>query len=198
MEFVSEYWFLILVAIAVIAILAFILLRPRQRVQLSKDEAPTRPHMQHASGKEQTRRDGLARGDQQRHDGLARSDQKRPGDQEADHEGRDIASAAAAAVSDVSGEFINAPVHANLPGASGPPDDLTRLKGVGPKLAALLNQFGISRFDQLATLSGADLERLDQRLGPFKGRLARDQVPLQAEYLARGDVDGFEQRFGKL
>jgi predicted flap endonuclease-1-like 5' DNA nuclease len=189
MEFAREYWFLILAAILVVAILALILLRPRQRVQLSKDEAPVRPHMQ-------ARSDGLARSDQQgQSDGRARSDQHTLRDQ---HEGRGIASTAAAAVSDVSGEFIDAPVHANLPGASGPPDDLTRLKGVGPKLAASLNQFGISRFDQLATLSEGDLERLDQHLGPFKGRLQRDQVPLQAEYLARGDVDGFEARFGKL
>jgi predicted flap endonuclease-1-like 5' DNA nuclease len=115
-----------------------------------------------------------------------------------EHEGRGIGSTAAAAVSDVSGQFIDAPVHANLPGASGPPDDLTRLKGVGPKLAAALNRFGISRYDQLASLSEGDLDRLDEHLGAFRGRLQRDQVPLQAEYLARGDVDGFEHRFGKL
>lgn len=164
MEFVRDYWLLILVAIVVVAVLAFLLLRPRQRVELSKDAAPVRPHMQ--------------------------ARQK--------HEGRGIAAEAAAAMSDVSGQFIDAPVHANLPGASGPPDDLTKLKGVGPKFAATLNQIGITRFEQLASLSEGDLDRLDQNLGPFKGRLQRDQVPLQAEYLARGDVDGFEQRFGKL
>lgn len=166
MEFAREYWPLIIAAILIVAILAFILLRPRQRVELSKDETPLRPHMQQRVPEEQ--------------------------------EGRGIASEAAAAVSDVSGQFIDAPVHANLPGASGPPDDLTRLKGIGPKLASALNQFGITRFDQLASLSEGDLDRLDQHLGPFRGRLQRDQVPLQAEYLAREDVDGFEQRFGKL
>jgi predicted flap endonuclease-1-like 5' DNA nuclease len=113
-------------------------------------------------------------------------------------EGHGIASEAAAAVSDVSGQIINAPVHENLPGASGPPDDLTRLKGVGPKFAALLNDSGITRYDQIARLSEADIERLDRNLGAFKGRLQRDQLPLQADYLARGDEDGFEQRFGKL
>ena len=113
-------------------------------------------------------------------------------------EGRGIAGEAAAATSDVSGEIIDANVHANLPGASGPPDDLQRLKGVGPKFAAMLNDRGIIRFEQLARLSGADLDRIDQDLGPFRGRLKRDQVPAQADYLARGDQDGFEQRFGKL
>ena len=113
-------------------------------------------------------------------------------------EGQGIASEAAAAVSDVSGQIINAQVHENLPGASGPPDDLTQLKGVGPKFAALLNDSGITRYDQIARLSEGDIERLDRNLGAFKGRLERDQLPLQADYLARGDVDGFEQRFGKL
>lgn len=115
-----------------------------------------------------------------------------------EHEGRGIAAEAAAAVGDVSGEIIGAPVHENLPGASGPPDDLTLLKGVGPKFARLLNDLGITRFEQLAKLSEGDLDRLDQHLGAFKGRLERDQVPLQADYLARGDEDGFEQRFGEL
>ena len=163
MDFLREYWLLVLVAIVVVAILAFVLLRPRQRVQLSKDTAPVRPHMQQPQ-----------------------------------REGRGIAAEAAAAVSDVGGEIISAPVHENLPGASGPPDDLTVLKGVGPKFARLLNDLGITRFDQVARLSEGDMVRLDQHLGPFKGRLERDQVPLQADYLARGDEDGFEQRFGKL
>lgn len=164
MDFIRENWLLILVAIVAIASLAFILLRPRQRVQLTQDSAPLRPHMQ------------------------------------AQHpqEGRGLASEAAAAVGDVSGQIIGAPVREQLPGASGPPDDLSKLKGVGPKFAAMLNQLGISRFDQLARLSEGDLESLDRHLGAFKGRLHRDQVPLQADYLARGDIDGFEQRFGKL
>lgn len=166
MEFLLEYWPLILVAIAVLLIAAFLVLRPRQRVRLSQETTPVRPHMARASDEPAI--------------------------------GRGIAAEAAAAVSDVSGEIIDAPVHANLPGAAGPPDDLQRLKGVGPKFAALLNDIGIRRFDQLAGLSGGDIDRLDSQLGPFKGRLERDQIPLQAQYLARGDEDGFEQRFGKL
>ena len=43
MDFIREYWWLILVAAIAIA-LAFTLLRPRQRVKLT-DSAPTRPHM---------------------------------------------------------------------------------------------------------------------------------------------------------
>ena len=82
--------------------------------------------------------------------------------------------------------------------AGGPGDDLERLKGVGPRLAAMLVARGITRYDQIAKLSPGEIERLDAELGAFRGRLQRDRVTEQADYLARGDTDGFEQRFGKL
>ena len=113
-------------------------------------------------------------------------------------EGRGLTDVAAAAASDVTGDIISARVHAELPGASGPPDDLQILKGVGPKLAAILNQHGVTRFDQIAKLSPGQIEALDSELGAFRGRLARDKIVEQAHYLARGDRDGFEARFGKL
>jgi hypothetical protein len=39
---------------------------------------------------------------------------------------------------------------------------------------------------------------LEEKLGPFRGRLARDRVVEQARFLARGDRDGFEAQFGSL
>lgn len=113
-------------------------------------------------------------------------------------EGKGLTDEAAAAASDVTGEILHARVHEHLPGASGPPDDLERLKGVGPKFAEMLNARGIRRFDQLARLGPDEAERLDMALGPFRGRLARDRILEQADYLARGDEEGFEHRFGKL
>ncbi|MCY7271544.1 MAG: hypothetical protein LH485_05760 [Sphingomonas bacterium] len=113
-------------------------------------------------------------------------------------EGKSIGDEAAAAAADVAGSIIGVRVHDQLPGASGPPDDLVQLKGIGPKLAALLNSHGIIRFDQIAKLSPTQVDDLDDALGAFRGRLARDHVIDQADYLARGDIDGFEQRFGKL
>lgn len=80
----------------------------------------------------------------------------------------------------------------------GATDELERLKGVGPKLASMLRAHGILRFEQIAGLTGPELARLDEDLGAFRGRLQRDRVVEQAEFLARGDTDGFEQRFGKL
>ena len=114
------------------------------------------------------------------------------------NEANDLASEAAAAASDVTGEFIGAPVHRYLSGKADAADDLVRLKGVGPKLAELLHARGFTRFEQLAHLTAQELDLLDQQLGPFAGRIKRDRIVEQAAYLARGDVDGFEEHFGKL
>jgi predicted flap endonuclease-1-like 5' DNA nuclease len=114
------------------------------------------------------------------------------------HEGRGFADEAAAAATDVAGPILGARVHAELPGASGPPDDLIVLKGVGPKLAEILNQRGIRRFDQIAKLSPGQVEELDESLGAFRGRFARDRIVEQADYLARGDIDGYQVKFGNL
>jgi len=69
---------------------------------------------------------------------------------------------------------------------------------VGPKFADRLHALGFHRFEQLASLTPVEIERLDEQLGPFRGRLTRDRIVEQADYLARGDTDGFEQRFGKI
>jgi len=162
MDLIREYWWVI--ALAVALVLAFILLRPKQRVQLT-DSAPTRPHMAQSN---------------------------RP------PEGRGIAGEAAAATSDVTGALFRAPVHQKLDGVSDPSDDLCRLKGVGPKFADALHGLGFNRYEQIAALTPTEIERIDPQLGAFRGRLTRDRIVEQADYLARGDADGFEQRFGKL
>jgi predicted flap endonuclease-1-like 5' DNA nuclease len=80
---------------------------------------------------------------------------------------------------------------------TGGSDDLTRIKGVGPKLAALLGDLGVSSFGQIASWSAADIERMDGQLGRFSGRIARDQWVAQARLLAAGDEAGFSERFGR-
>src|SRR5512139_18131 len=110
-------------------------------------------------------------------------------------EGRGLADEEAAAVADIAGEFLGTDVHSQLPGASGPPDDLTLMKGVGAKLAAKLNENGIIRFDQLAGLTPAQQASLDARMEQFKGRIQRDRLIEQAGYLARGETAEFEAKF---
>jgi len=77
-------------------------------------------------------------------------------------------------------------------------DDLTRIKGLGPKLSALLVSLGVTRFAQIAAWTDADLARIDSQLGSFAGRPARDQWVEQARLLAAGDTTGYEGKFGKL
>jgi len=77
-------------------------------------------------------------------------------------------------------------------------DDLTRIKGVGPKLSAMLRALGVTRYDQIAGWSEADVARIDPQLGAFQGRIGRDNWIEQCRYLAAGDSAGFEARFGKV
>jgi predicted flap endonuclease-1-like 5' DNA nuclease len=77
-------------------------------------------------------------------------------------------------------------------------DDLSRIKGLGPKLQALLPTLGITTFAQIAALDEAGLVALDAKLGAFAGRPAKDAWVEQARLLAAGDVAGFEERFGKV
>lgn len=84
------------------------------------------------------------------------------------------------------------------PAAPAAADDLSRIKGLGPKLQALLPTLGLSTYAQIAALSEADLDALDGQLGPFAGRPRKDSWVEQARLLAAGDVAGFEGKFGKV
>ncbi|MEL7691643.1 helix-hairpin-helix domain-containing protein [Citromicrobium bathyomarinum] len=77
-------------------------------------------------------------------------------------------------------------------------DDLTKLKGVGPKLALQLNELGVTSFAQIAAWSEADIDRIDDQLGRFKGRIRRDNWIEQARLLTSGDTAAYEAQFGKL
>ena len=113
-------------------------------------------------------------------------------------EGGGITDQGAAAAADIAGHVLGVSVHQQLASGAGAPDDLAMMKGVGPKFVAKLHENGIIRFDQLARLSANEVDILDEKMGPFKGRLVRDRVIEQASHLARDDRDGFEAKFGKL
>lgn len=78
------------------------------------------------------------------------------------------------------------------------PDDLLKLKGIGPKLNLRLIELGVTRYAQIAAWSEADVAAIDAKLGAFKGRPVRDQWVDQARYLAAGDIAGYEAVYGKL
>src|SRR5690606_10365739 len=69
----------------------------------------------------------------------------------------------------------------NIPPAVGEPDNLRLIKGVGPKLNSLLNNLGITRFDQIAEWKEAEIEEVDKYLESFSGRITRDSWIGQAK-----------------
>ena len=163
-----------LIIAAIVAILAviglFLLLRkPKQRVSLSDPAPLVRP--------------------------AAQTPAVDPGPTPAvaPREGNGIADGAAAAVLDVATPVLGVDAHPDLPS-----DELTRIKGLGPKAKAVLNGIGIHRFAQLAALDAAQAAEVDMRLGAFKGRIFRDRWIDQARYLEQDDIAGFEKEFGKL
>ncbi|MEM9044945.1 MAG: helix-hairpin-helix domain-containing protein [Pseudomonadota bacterium] len=62
------------------------------------------------------------------------------------------------------------------------PDDLTKIKGIGRKLAAQLNELGISSLAEIAAWSDDDIAEIDKKLR-FKGRITRDDWVGQARLL---------------
>ncbi|MCP5396245.1 MAG: hypothetical protein H6918_05875 [Sphingomonadaceae bacterium] len=101
---------------------------------------------------------------------------------------KDTASGAVDAVKDIAKPKIAAAV--------GDPDDLTKINGIGPKLCELCNSLGVSRFDQIAAWSSADVAEVDGHLGSFRGRIDRDNWIEQAKLLAAGNMEEWEARFG--
>lgn len=91
-----------------------------------------------------------------------------------------------------------APAPAPAPAPVAKTDNLQLLKGVGPKMVALLNGLGVTSFQQIADWTDADVAAIDPQLGAFQGRIARDAIVDQAGYLARGDKAGFEAKYGAL
>ena len=91
------------------------------------------------------------------------------------------------------------PVAPPPPAASGRTgDDLRAIKGVGPKLAALLHSLGVNSYAQIAAWDEAEIDRIDAQLGTFAGRIRRDNWVEQARLLSGGDTAAYEAQFGKL
>jgi NADH-quinone oxidoreductase subunit E len=76
-------------------------------------------------------------------------------------------------------------------------DNLKEIKGVGPKLEALLNRLGFFHFDQIADWTEAELAWVDDNLEGFKGRASRDGWVAQAKTLASGGQTEFSSRVKK-
>ena len=67
---------------------------------------------------------------------------------------------------------------------AGGPDDLKKIKGIGPKLEAVLNGLGVYHFRQIAAWTDRETAWVDYHLEGFKGRILRDDWVAQARDLA--------------
>ena len=87
------------------------------------------------------------------------------------------------------------------PAPSAPPpsagDDLTLIKGLGPKLKTLLGELGVTTFAQIAAWDDAEIDRIDSQLGRFEGRIRRDSWVEQAKLLAADNRAEYENQFGR-
>ena len=68
----------------------------------------------------------------------------------------------------------------------GEPDDLKKIKGIGPKFEGDLNSKGIYYWRQIAAWKPADVEMVEGIIDSFPGRIERDEWIKQAGGLAAG------------
>jgi len=80
---------------------------------------------------------------------------------------------------------------------AGGPDNLKQIKGVGPKLEALLHSMGFYHFDQVGNWGAEEVAWVDQNLQGFKGRVSRDNWVEQAKILADGGTTEFSSKVKK-
>jgi predicted flap endonuclease-1-like 5' DNA nuclease len=90
-----------------------------------------------------------------------------------------------------------APPEPSQQAATAGSDDLSLIKGLGPKLRAQLADMGITSFAQIAAWDDAEIDRIDAQLGRFQGRIRRDNWVEQARLLATGDRSAYEEQFGR-
>ncbi|MEO1170258.1 MAG: hypothetical protein AAFW97_16255 [Pseudomonadota bacterium] len=129
-----------------------------------------------------------------------------------------VSDSLASAVEDVVGEFTGVEANPDFAGDTGfgrpssdgsgggastarggAGDELTRIKGLGPKAEAKLKGFGVARFEQIASWTPGDIATIDAKLGSkMAERIERDRWVEQAGLLARGEIKAFEEKFGKL
>lgn len=72
---------------------------------------------------------------------------------------------------------------ASLPEARRDPDDLKKIKGIGDKTESLLNDLGLTTFEQIAELSQEQVNQVAQALKVFPDRMERDDWVGQAKQL---------------
>ncbi|HFC11750.1 MAG TPA: hypothetical protein ENJ56_02815 [Anaerolineae bacterium] len=88
--------------------------------------------------------------------------------------------------------FVSTPVEPTEP------DDLTRIHGIGPKIASILNENGITTFVALAATAPEDIGKLLDAQPGDKFRLATDEVRESWRAQAKAAVAEDWERFKHL
>ena len=70
--------------------------------------------------------------------------------------------------------------------SDGKPDDLKKIKGIGPVFEAELNDKGVYYYRQIASWDIEDIQAIEQIIDRFPGRIERDEWVKQAKALAEG------------
>ena len=70
-----------------------------------------------------------------------------------------------------------------------PSDDLTQLNGIGPRIASILNDGGITSYNQLQHANTGELRQIIATGGALPPA-SLDSWPTQATYAAKGDWSG--------
>jgi len=70
--------------------------------------------------------------------------------------------------------------------SDGTPDDLKKIKGVGPVFEADLNDKGVYYYRQIAAWKKSDIKAVESIIDKFPGRIERDDWVKQAKVLAKG------------
>ncbi|MDC1435537.1 hypothetical protein N8197_01630, partial [bacterium] len=63
------------------------------------------------------------------------------------------------------------------------PDDLRRIRGIGPKIEAQCHRLGIYSYAQIAAWTAEDIAHIDAQLRGFEGRASRDDWVSEAKAL---------------
>ncbi|MEQ8479370.1 MAG: hypothetical protein RIC18_01850 [Hoeflea sp.] len=82
------------------------------------------------------------------------------------------------------------------PAVAAGPDNLKKIKGVGPQLEAKLNAIGVTSFAQIAKWTKKQQAEFSEQLS-FPGRIERDDWVAQAKVLAKGGDTEFSKRVVK-
>jgi len=102
-------------------------------------------------------------------------------------------SVAVDASSEVGDDEAEAPVE-----APAKPDDLKQIEGIGPKIASMLQQHGITTFAQLAATDASRLQQILDEAGSRYSLADPETWPEQARLAAAGDQEGLKKLTDEL